>query len=66
MRRFNPLPVGRSLASSPRQMWAVLGPDARSLLQLPGIEFMQDRIVLTLFDMQSIGPDVRLHYRVRK
>lgn len=30
MRRFNPLPVGRTLARSPRQMWAVLGPDARS------------------------------------
>jgi diaminohydroxyphosphoribosylaminopyrimidine deaminase / 5-amino-6-(5-phosphoribosylamino)uracil reductase len=44
----------------------LLGPDARSLLQLPGIESMRDRIELTLLDMQSIGPDVRLRYRVRK
>ncbi|MGE0113426.1 MAG: bifunctional diaminohydroxyphosphoribosylaminopyrimidine deaminase/5-amino-6-(5-phosphoribosylamino)uracil reductase RibD [Steroidobacteraceae bacterium] len=44
----------------------LLGPEARVLLQLPLIDDMKQRIELTLLDTQSIGSDVRLHYRIQR
>lgn len=43
----------------------LLGDAARPLLRLPMIESMQDRIELELQDMQGVGPDLRLRYRIR-
>lgn len=43
----------------------LLGPDARPMAQLPLILRMQDRIELTLLDMQATGTDVRLQYQVK-
>lgn len=43
----------------------LLGPDARALLQLPLIDTMNQRIELSLIEMQSIGSDVRLRYAVK-
>jgi diaminohydroxyphosphoribosylaminopyrimidine deaminase/5-amino-6-(5-phosphoribosylamino)uracil reductase len=44
----------------------LLGQDARALVQLPLLDSMQQRIQMTLIDMQSMGSDVRLHYQVKR
>ncbi len=44
----------------------LLGHEARALLQLPGIQSMQERIELRLLDMQPAGPDLRLRYQVMR
>lgn len=38
----------------------LMGSDARSLFNLPGIQEMSDRIPLTFCDVRQIGPDLRL------
>ena len=43
----------------------LLGQDARSLLRLPIIDSMDQRIPLDLIEMQQIGSDIRLRYQVK-
>ena len=43
----------------------LLGQDARSLLRLPMIDSMDQRIPLDLIEMQQIGSDIRLRYQVK-
>ena len=44
----------------------LLGPDARALLKLPLINEMKNRIELDLLESKQFGPDVRLHYQVKR
>ena len=41
---------------------AILGDRARSLFALPGIERMEDRINVKLFDLRQVGDDLRFIY----
>ena len=38
----------------------IMGDDAKGLFHLPGLEKMEDRIVLRLKDVRSIGNDIRI------
>ncbi len=42
----------------------VMGDAARGLALLPGLEEMNDRIPMSLFDIRMVGHDLRLKYRV--
>ncbi len=42
----------------------VMGDAARGLATLPGLDRMQDRIPLVLYDSRMVGSDLRLKYRV--
>lgn len=42
----------------------LMGDDARGLVQLPGVERMDQRIDLQLVDVRKIGRDLRLTYRL--
>ncbi len=41
----------------------LLGDSARGLFHLPGIKSMTDSIGLSMTDVRSIGPDLRIHFR---
>ena len=38
----------------------LMGADARGLMQLPGIESMQDRVELDIADIRQVGKDIRI------
>ncbi len=40
----------------------LMGDSAKGLLHLPGLDKMQERVPLVLWDMRQIGPDIRLTY----
>lgn len=44
----------------------LLGPDARPLVHLPRIETLQQGIELVLLGSHGVGPDMRLHYRIKR
>jgi diaminohydroxyphosphoribosylaminopyrimidine deaminase/5-amino-6-(5-phosphoribosylamino)uracil reductase len=46
------------------QSASLLGPSSRSLVQLPQLERISDRVELQLLDFRQVGKDLRLRYRV--
>jgi diaminohydroxyphosphoribosylaminopyrimidine deaminase/5-amino-6-(5-phosphoribosylamino)uracil reductase len=37
-----------------------MGADAKGLMQLPGLDSMQDRVDLDIVDMRKVGKDLRI------
>ncbi|MCK5669738.1 MAG: dihydrofolate reductase family protein, partial [Gammaproteobacteria bacterium] len=44
----------------------LLGPDAKSLFQLPMIENMKDRVSLNFSDIRTIGQDIRIKATINR